>query len=63
MRGERAAGRVMELEVGGGVERVKEWDQWGEESQHGKGKVQKGAGLSSKGGEGSTRPSEPRLCR
>lgn len=31
--------------------------------QHGKGKVRKGAGLSSKGGEGSTRPSEPRLCR
>lgn len=53
----------MELEVGSGVERVKEWDQWGEESQHGKGKVRKGAGLSSKGGEGSTRPSEPRLCR
>lgn len=22
----------MELEVGSGVERVKEWDQWGEES-------------------------------
>ena len=35
---ERVAGRVTELEVGGGVGRVKEWDEWGEESRCNTGK-------------------------